>query len=141
MEQVNRRLGRIKDDYYQKFAVPVARVSFHDVHRSLAITLEDPALRRCGTACPEFDPPDDPLSRGKLFIEPPELGITAEPGLGENAVQQAGGDPPTFEVRATILDKEPPEIAPAQPSATDDQAASPDGSNPARSKRTRRRST
>ncbi len=141
LEQVNRRLGRIKDDYYQKFAVPTARQTFHDIHRSLAITLDDAALRRCGTACPEFDPPDDPLSRGKLFVEPAELGITAGQGLGENAVREAGGDPPPFEVRATILDKEPPEIAPAQPSATDDQAGSPDGSNPARSKRTRRRTT
>ncbi len=141
VEQVNRRLGRIKDDYYQKFAVPAARLMFHDIHRSLAITLDDAALRRCGTACPEFDPPDDPLSRGKLFIEPAEFGITAGQGHGENAVQEAGGDPPPFEVRATILDKEPPEIAPAQPSATDDQAGSPDGSNPSRSKRTRRRTT
>lgn len=141
VEQVNRRLGRIKDDYYQKFAVPAARLMFHDIHRSLAITLDDAALRRCGTACPEFDPPDDPLSRGKLLIEPAELGITAGQGLGENAVQEAGGDPPPSEVRATILDKEPPEIGPAQPHATDDQAGSPDGSNPARGKRTRRHTT
>ena len=72
VEQVNRRLGRIKGDYYQKFAIPAARLAFHDIHRSLGITLDDALLRRCGTACPEFDPPDDPLARGKLFMEPIE---------------------------------------------------------------------
>jgi hypothetical protein len=72
VEQVNRRLGRIKGDYYQKFAIPAARLAFHDIHRSLAITLDDALLRRCGTACPEFDPPDDPLSRGQLFLQPTE---------------------------------------------------------------------
>jgi hypothetical protein len=111
VEQVNRRLGRIKDDYYQKFAVPAARLMFHDIHRSLAITLGDVSLRRCGTACPEFDPPDDPLSRGKLFLEPAEFGIAAGQGLGEHAVREARGAPPTFECRAAI-DREPPELGP-----------------------------
>lgn len=66
VEQVNRRLGRIKDDYYDKFAVPTARLIFHDIHRGLGITLDDASLRRCGTACPEFDPPDDPLAKGQF---------------------------------------------------------------------------
>ena len=32
--------------------------------------LNDEALRRCGTACPGVDAPDDPLSQGEIFLGP-----------------------------------------------------------------------
>ena len=125
VEQVNRRLGRIEDDYYRKFAIPMARVAFHDIHRFLAITLNDGALTRCGSACPEFDDPDDPLSKGKLLMGPHELRITDGQASGGKATQEASGDPPTIEVRITILDEKPPETGSTQPSQRDDQPDSP----------------
>ncbi|OGA05225.1 MAG: hypothetical protein A3I00_07745 [Betaproteobacteria bacterium RIFCSPLOWO2_02_FULL_64_12] len=58
VEAVEQRLKRIKGDYYEKFAIPRYRRTFHDQHRFLASKSGDAALKRCGTACPENPPPD-----------------------------------------------------------------------------------
>lgn len=134
VEQVNRRLGRIKDDYYQRFAVPAARLSFHDIHRTLAITLDDAMLRRCGPACPEIDPPDDPLSQGRLLQEPAELGIADPRGPVEDPDRKIGRALAGVEVRVTILDKEPFESDPAPPTATGAPAGSSGSPNASRTK-------
>jgi hypothetical protein len=73
-ELVKKRLQRSDKDFNRRFVVTLERVKFHDLHRFLAITLDDRRLRRCGTACPPgSDDPDDPLSKGNILIEPPTL--------------------------------------------------------------------
>ena len=69
-ELVKKRLQRSDKDFNRRFVVTFERVKFHDLHRFLAITLDDQRLTPCGTACPPGrDDPDDPLSQGKIFIE------------------------------------------------------------------------
>lgn len=71
-ESVKQRLKRSDKDFTRRFDVTFERDRFHDLHRFLATTLHDEGLARCGTACPPgIGDPDDPLSKGEIFIEPP----------------------------------------------------------------------
>jgi hypothetical protein len=114
---VKKRLQRSDKDYDRRFVVTVERVKFHNLHRFLAITLDDQRLTPCGTACPPGrDDPDDPLSRGKILIESPQPapGVPDDQEPGGERSQEGTGDPPRFEFRITILDKKPPEAGPTQ---------------------------
>ena len=126
-ELVKKRLQRSDKDSNRRFVVTFERIKFHDLHRFLAITRADQRLMRCGTACPPGIDPDDPLSKGKIFIESPQPAprVQDDQGLRKDGIQEATGDPPTFEFPVTIVDEKPPELGPAQPSPTDDQ---PNGS-------------
>jgi len=127
-ESVKKRLQRSDEDFTRRFVVTFERVTFHDLHRFLAITLHDEGLARCGTACPtDIGDPDDPLSKGTIFIEPPEPGprIQDDQGLRGGETGKTSEDPLTIEFRVTVLDQSPSESGPAPPSPTGDQ---PNGS-------------
>jgi hypothetical protein len=127
LEQVNRRLGRVEGDYYQKFEIPLARTTFHDVHRALAGTLNDRALARCGTACPPAV--DDPRAQyyDKLFIESFQAapGITVDEQQGDIMTPDASQESPSGPTTASSLDEKASFLRPGAPRAADNQ---PDGS-------------
>ncbi len=56
VETVRKRLQRIEGDYYERFAIPVERITFHEFHQLLAVEQPDSPLGRCGTACPPSSP-------------------------------------------------------------------------------------
>ena len=123
-ELVKKRLQRSDKDFNRRFVVTVERVKFHDLHRFLAITLDDQRLAPCGTACPPGpDDPDDPLSKGKILMESPQPapGIHVDQESQGGRRQEGREDLPRLEVRVTTLDEKPPDAGPSQPSSTDDQ--------------------
>ena len=127
-ELVKKRLQRSDRDANRRFVVTFERIKFHDLHRFLAITRADQRLTPCGTACPPGgDNPDDPLSKGKIFIESPQPAprVQDDHGSRTGEIQEVTGDPPTVESPVPIVDEKPPELGPVRPSPADDQ---PNGS-------------
>jgi hypothetical protein len=124
-EVVKKRLQRSDKDFNRRFVVTFERVKFHDVHRFLGITLNDQRLTRCGTACPPGMDPDDPLSKGKIFMESPQPASRIHDGQESRGggIQEGAGDPVISESR--VLNEKPPELGPTQPSPTDDQPRDP----------------
>ncbi len=126
-ELVKKRLQRSDKAFNQRFVVSFERVKFHDVHRFLAITLDDQRLMPCGTACPSgSDDPDDPLSQGKIFTESfrPAPGVHDDQESRGQTIQEAPGDP------ITILDAKSPETnqpSPANDWPHDSTGLSPEG--------------
>ena len=120
-ELVKKRLQRSDRDSNRRFVVTFERIKFHDLHRFLAITRADQRLMPCGTACPPGgDDPDDPLSKGKIFIESarPAPLVQDDQGSRKGGIQEATGDPPTLECPVAIVDEKPPSRVPlsqAQP--------------------------
>jgi hypothetical protein len=132
-ELVKKRLQRSDKDYNRRFVVTVERVKFHDLHRFLAITLDDERLTPCGTACPPGpDDPHDPLSQGKILMESlqPAPGIHEDQESRGQETQVGTGHPPQFEFRVSILDEKPPERGPTQPNPTDGQPHDSSGPEP-----------
>jgi hypothetical protein len=132
-ELVKKRLQRSDKEFSRRFVVTVERVRFHDLHRFLAITLDDQRLTPCGTACQVgIDDRDDPLSTVKIFIESrqPAPGTHGDQESRRDRIQEAPGDPPRFELRVTILDETPPGTGPTQPGPTDDQSHDSAGRQP-----------
>jgi hypothetical protein len=122
---VKKRLQRSDKDYNRRFVVTVERVKFHNLHRFLAITLDDQRLTLCGTACPPGpDDPDDPLSQGKILIESPQpaRGVHDDQEPRGEMSQEGTGDPPRSGFRVTILDEKPPEASPTQVGPIHDQS-------------------
>jgi hypothetical protein len=123
-ELVKKRLQRSDKDFNRRFVVTFERVKFHDLHRFLAITLDEQSLTPCGTACPPGrDDPDDPLSSGRILIESPQPspGIHDDPESGGQKRQEGTEDPLRFEFGVTILDEKPPKTDPTQISPIQDQ--------------------
>jgi hypothetical protein len=118
-EMVKKRLQRSDKDFNRRFVVTVERVKFHDLHRFLAVTLDDQRLMRCGTACPPGpDDLNDPLSQGKILMESPRSApVQDDQESRRQGPQEGTGDPPRFELRFII--HEPPETGPSQRSPAD----------------------
>jgi hypothetical protein len=115
---VKKRLQRSDKDFNRRFVVTVERVKFHDLHRFLAITLDDQRLTPCGTACPPGpDDPDDPLSKGKILMESPQPapGIHQDQESRGQSSRKGTENPPRYEVRVAILDKGRAPLSQAQP--------------------------
>ena len=126
-ESVKQRLQRSDKDFSRRFDVTFERVTFHDLHRFLAITLHDEGLAHCGTACPPgMADPDDPLAKGEILIETPQPAPRVHnQGLRGGETPRAPEDSITIEFRVTVPDENPSVSGSAPSSPTSDQ---PNGS-------------